>query len=186
MMPLRTEQPAMTPIFGTLNVSRTSASPSTTSRSSGRSMPSSAARTSVDRLVDDAVQLDVDAFALGRRARVVVGTHVEADDDRARRAREQNVALGDRADAAVNDLDLHLVVRELAERVGQRFRRTALVRLDERCAACASRPAAACAMKSSSVTPPCVRATALRLAVEPLATLRDLARLPWHPRRRAN
>ena len=37
------------------------------------------------RLVDDAVELDVDAFALGRRARVVVRAHVEADDDRARR-----------------------------------------------------------------------------------------------------
>ena len=59
------------------------------------------------RFVDDAVQLDLDAFALGRRARVVVGTHVEADDDRARRPREQDVALGDRADAAVNDFDLH-------------------------------------------------------------------------------
>ena len=35
------------------------------------------------------------------------GTHVEADDDGARRAREQDVALGDRADAAVNDFDLH-------------------------------------------------------------------------------
>ncbi len=65
-------------------------------------MPSSAARHVLDRLVDDAVQLDLDAFALGRRARVVVRTHVEADDDRARCAREQDVALGDRTDAAVN------------------------------------------------------------------------------------
>src|SRR5688500_3018381 len=50
------------------------------------------------RLVDDLVELDVDAFALGRGARVVVGPHVEADDDRPRRAREENVALRDRAD----------------------------------------------------------------------------------------
>ena len=93
----------------------------------------------VHRLVDDLVQLDVDAFALGGRARVVVRPHVEADDDRAGRAREQNVALGDRADAAVNDFDLHFGVRQLRQRVGERFRRTALVGLDERCAASASR-----------------------------------------------
>ena len=64
-----------------------------------------------DRLVDDAIELDVDVLALGGRARVVVRPHVEADDDRARRAREQDVALGDRADAAVDDLDLHLARR---------------------------------------------------------------------------
>ena len=50
------------------------------------------------RLVDDLVQLDLDALALGRRARLVVRAHVEADDDRAGRLREQDVALGDRAD----------------------------------------------------------------------------------------
>ena len=64
------------------------------------------------RLVDDAVELDLDAFALGRRARVVVRAHVEADDDRARRLGEQDVALGDRADAAVDDLDLDLARRQ--------------------------------------------------------------------------
>src|SRR6185312_17544064 len=49
------------------------------------------------RLVDDLVELDVDALALGRRARLVVRAHVEADDDRACSLREQDVALGHRA-----------------------------------------------------------------------------------------
>ena len=46
-------------------------------------------------------------------------------------AREQDVALGDRADAAVDDLDLHLAGRQTDERIGERFRRTALVGLDD-------------------------------------------------------
>jgi hypothetical protein len=46
---------------------------------------------------------------------------VEADDDRARRLGEQDVALGDRADAALDDVDAHLGVGELAERVGERL-----------------------------------------------------------------
>ena len=44
--PLRTMQPAMEPMREILKTSRTSASPKTTSRCSGRSMPSMAARTS--------------------------------------------------------------------------------------------------------------------------------------------
>ena len=46
MMPLRTMQPAMVPTLLTLKSCSTSASPSTVSRSSGLSMPSSAFRTS--------------------------------------------------------------------------------------------------------------------------------------------
>ena len=62
----------MVPMREILNTSRTSASPSTTSRSSGRSMPSMRRANVGHGLVDDAVELDLDAFALGRRARVVV------------------------------------------------------------------------------------------------------------------
>src|SRR5262249_51010711 len=76
-------------------------------------------RTNVgDRLVDDAIELDLDAFALRGRTRVVVGTHVEADDDGTRGAREEDVALRDRADVAANDLDLHLGRRQANECVG--------------------------------------------------------------------
>ena len=35
-----------------------------------------------DGLVDNLVELDVDAFTLGSSARVVIRTHVETDDDR--------------------------------------------------------------------------------------------------------
>src|SRR5262245_22130715 len=84
-----------------------------------------------DRLVNDAVQLDIHAFTFGSAPGVVVRTNVEADDDRTRRLREQDVALGDRANTAVDDFDLHLARRQAAERVGERLGGTALVRLDE-------------------------------------------------------
>src|ERR1041385_6295306 len=83
------------------------------------------------RFVDDAVQLDVDAFAFRRGARVVVRAHVEADDDRARRLREQNVALGDCADTAMHDVDVDFGGRQSGQCVGQRFGRAALIGLDE-------------------------------------------------------
>ena len=46
MTPLRTKQPAILPMRGTPKISRTSASPVTTSSNSGLSMPSSALLTS--------------------------------------------------------------------------------------------------------------------------------------------
>ena len=70
---------------------------------------------------------------------------------------------------------LHFARRQADERVGERFRRTALVRLDEDVER-ARAAGADCAMKSSSVTPPRVAATALRFAIETLAALRDFAR----------
>ena len=84
-----------------------------------------------DRLVNDVVQLDVHAFALRNRTRVRTRPHVEADNDRAGGRREQHVGLVDRADAAVNHLDLHFVRRELAECVGQRLHRAVHVALDD-------------------------------------------------------
>src|SRR5262249_24049749 len=69
------------------------------------------------RLVDDAVELDLDAFAFGRVARVVVRAHVEADDDRTGGLGEQNVALRDRTNAAMDDVDLDLAGRQTDERV---------------------------------------------------------------------
>src|SRR5687768_7868337 len=130
----------------------------------------------VHGIVDDLVQLDLDAFALRGIARVVVRTHVEADDDRASRASEQNVALGDGTDAAVNDLHLNFGIRELRQCVGERFRRTALIGLDEH----AERPLLTGRCRRHEVLErdrALARATALRLAVEPLAALGDLARL---------
>ena len=60
-----------------------------------------------------------------------IRTHVEADDDRARGRRQHNVGLVDRADRAVDNLDAHLVVRELLERRTKRLDRTLHIRLDD-------------------------------------------------------
>ncbi len=126
------------------------------------------------RLVDDPIQLDVHAFTLGGGARVVVGPHMEPDDDRARSLGEQDVALRNGADAAVHDLHLHLTGRELLEGIGKRFGRTALVGLDED----AQRPPFSAGRVFDEVlerhAPGC--APALRLAVQPLTALRDLTR----------
>src|SRR6185369_3143326 len=66
----------------------------------------------VQRLVDDAVRADVDAFPLRERRRLRLGSDVEAEDDRVRRRGEQHVRLGDAADRAVEDVHPHVVRRE--------------------------------------------------------------------------
>src|SRR5688500_3488249 len=127
------------------------------------------------RLIDDLVELDVDAFALGGSAGVVVRPYVETDDDRAGRSREENVALGDRSDAAMNDFDRHLFVGELRERIGERFRRSALIRLDhypERARLPRCRLRHEVFQRYDALR----RAPALGFAVEPLTTLCNLAR----------
>ena len=62
---------------------------------------------------------------------VAIGPHVERDDDRVRRRRQQHVRLVHRADAGVNDPDLHLLVGQLGERVGEHFGRALHVGLDD-------------------------------------------------------
>src|SRR5260221_6993218 len=83
------------------------------------------------RLIDDAVGADLHPLALRRGARVRVGPQVEADDDGARRLGQQDIGVGDRADAAMHDLHFHFAGGELRQRVGQRFGRAALVGLDD-------------------------------------------------------
>src|SRR3954454_4776963 len=56
-------------------------------------------------LVNDAVGADLDALALGQRARLRARPDVEADDQRACRARQVDVVLGDAADALQDDVD---------------------------------------------------------------------------------
>ena len=131
MRPSRTMQPAIVPNFGTLNVSRTSALPSRTSRSVGSSRPGHRLLHLVDDVVDDRVQADIDLVALGHVRRVAIGPDVEADDDGVRRGREQHVRFVDRADAAVDDADLHPLVAQLRERVGEHFGRPLHVGLDD-------------------------------------------------------
>src|SRR6185437_5573613 len=127
-----------------------------------------------NRFVDDPVQLDLDAFALSRGARVVVRPDVEANDDRAGGLGEQDVAFGDRADAAVHDVDLDFRGRQAAERVGQGLGRSALVCLDENLqhvhlTGCRLRHEVFQGDAATRATP------AARLAIEPLTPLGDLA-----------
>src|SRR5258705_2510446 len=81
--------------------------------------------------VDHRVEADVDLLALGHVGRIAIGPHVEADDDRVGRRRQQHVGLVDGADAGPDDADLALLLRELRERVGEHFRRALHVRFDD-------------------------------------------------------
>ena len=83
------------------------------------------------QLVDDAVRPDVDALAIGQAARLGVRADVEADDDRARRGREHHVALGDRADPRVDDVDAYLRVLDLRELALDRLERALDVALHD-------------------------------------------------------
>ena len=55
---------------------------------------------------------------------VALNLDVEADHDRVRRAREQDVGFGNRADAGMNDLEIDFLALDLTERADQRFERT--------------------------------------------------------------
>ena len=128
------------------------------------------------RLVDDAVGPHVHLLPLRRRAGVGVGPDVEAEDDGAGGLGEQDVALGDGADAAVDHVDPHLAGAELGQRVGQRLGRAALVRLDDD----AERGDLALLERAAEVLErlvPFGAPAVLRLALEPLPLLGDLARL---------
>src|SRR6266508_3651830 len=86
----------------------------------------------LDGLVDDRVVADLHAFAVGQLADLVVGAHVEPDDDRVRRARQVDVVLGDRADAPVDDLELDLVGdHDLDQGVFESLHRTGDVALED-------------------------------------------------------
>src|SRR5699024_3580751 len=63
----------------------------------------------VDRLVDDRVVADVDAFAVCQVASLRLRTDVEADDDRVVDRGQVDVVLRDRTDAAVDDPQIDLV-----------------------------------------------------------------------------
>src|SRR5438445_4469617 len=126
------------------------------------------------RLVDDAVGADLHALALRGGPRIRVGAHVEADDDGPRGLGEEHVRVGDGADAAVHDLHLHLRRGKLRQRVGERFRGAALVGLDDD----AERRGASGRALGHEVLERfhAAGAAVLRLALEALALLGDLAR----------
>src|SRR6185503_433567 len=106
----------------------------------------------------------------------VIGPDVETHDDRTRRAGKQNVALRDRADAAMDDVHRDLVVRELPERIGKRFCRTALVSLDDNAqrALLSRRSLGHEVFEGDDALG---GTAALGLTVEPLPSLSNLARL---------
>lgn len=96
------------PNFEDLKTSRTSARPSSTSSYSGRHALEGRLDL-VDRLVDHRVVADLDALAVGQLGGLALGTDVEAHDDDVVRDGEVDVALGDAADAAVDDPQLDLL-----------------------------------------------------------------------------
>src|SRR6185437_12620405 len=85
----------------------------------------------VHHVVDDVVVADFDAVSARTFAGLRVRTHVEADDRRSRRLRQDHVGFGDAADARLQRLHRHFVGAELFERALDGFDRTLHVRLDD-------------------------------------------------------
>ena len=78
----------------------------------------------VEQFINDAVELDLNAFAFRSGDRHVLHLCVEADDDGVRCACEQNVRFRDRADSCVNNVELDLLALDLLERGANRFDRS--------------------------------------------------------------
>ena len=74
---------------------------------------------------------DVDFLLLRQLLRLTLRTHVESDDDGVRSRSQQHVGLGDGAHTRAQNLQPHLVVRQLGQQVGQHFHRAADVRLQD-------------------------------------------------------
>src|SRR5690606_12512692 len=72
----------------------------------GRQQPAHGRLHFVDRVVDDVVVPDLYAIAFGDTPGLLVGAHVEADEDRTGGRRQVDVGLVDAADRLVDDLDL--------------------------------------------------------------------------------
>jgi hypothetical protein len=70
-------------------------------------------------------------LVLGYLHRAAFWTDVEADHDRVGRRGEQNVGLGDGADAGSQDLNLHLVCGELLKGFAEHLGRPADVGFDD-------------------------------------------------------
>src|SRR3954463_15753791 len=86
----------------------------------------------LDRLVDDRVVPDVDALAVGELGGLTLGPDVEAQDDDVVSQRQVDVALGDRADAAVDDPQRHVVAHlDLHQRLFERLDGARVVALDD-------------------------------------------------------
>src|SRR3954447_22728815 len=71
----------------------------------------------LERAVDDRVGADLDALALGEQAGLADGPDVEAEDDRVGGGGEHDVGFVDAADAARDDADHDLVLRQAGDLV---------------------------------------------------------------------
>ena len=85
----------------------------------------------IDQVVDDVVIADFDALAVGRALGLLVGAHVEADDDGLRGARQRDVRLGNTADASMDNARQDFVGAEFLKRAYNGFDRTLHVALDD-------------------------------------------------------
>src|SRR5699024_9145649 len=86
----------------------------------------------VDRVVDDRVVLDLHALAIGVVRVQALGPHVVADDEGVGRHREVDVVHRDRADAAVDDAQIHALADvDAQQRLLQGFHRTGGVALED-------------------------------------------------------
>src|SRR5262245_25839716 len=85
----------------------------------------------LEQVVEHLVDLDLDAAALGHLAHARVGAGVEGQDPGAGGDGQVHVALGHRAHAGVQQVDLHLLVREEPDLVLEHLDRALLVGLDD-------------------------------------------------------
>src|SRR5205807_6488483 len=81
--------------------------------------------------VDDRIRADLHALAVGGLARVAHGANVEGEDDPIGGGREHHVGLVYAADAAVDYVDLDLLLGQLGDLVLDRLERAGDVGLDD-------------------------------------------------------
>ena len=85
----------------------------------------------VDGIIDDVVVADFHVFIFGQFASGCIRAHVEADDERARSNRQIDVAFGNAAHAAVQDLHAYFVGRQFLQAARECFVGTLYVCLDD-------------------------------------------------------
>ena len=95
----------------------------------------------LEDLVDDLVGPDLHVLEIGQLPGLAVRTDVEADDRGVGGGGQRDVVLGDAADGAVDEGELHLVALELAEALGERLERALHVGLQHQVERGRPRPA---------------------------------------------
>ena len=85
----------------------------------------------LNRLVDDAVEVDVDVGVLGDLCGGCGRPYVKADDDGVRDFRQADIGFGDGPDRSVDHFDTDLVGRKVFHGGGHRFNRALGVCLDD-------------------------------------------------------